>query len=444
MEVTISVEQAKNDELCNGISNDLPNVTSDSEECVKSLSQRAAGKFITFTRGKAPSSHEKDMAWSCIQKYCTEWFGFERKDTTADLIITDQENTTTKYLDGQRILIVHDDMSCATKQEGKHYRHAIGKICNPIGPFKLARSILALLDQEIVMPEETQKSTRQIDVGTQTPLGSPEERTVMNGIILTDYGFTPSLPSIPDAININEEKPTRTTATSTWNKQQQLAANHVFASLSALSINPTPLQPSSTDTQSPTFPFFPQPEMTLTLPQPKVLSPPPSTTTTPPSNGLHILAVDDNALNLQLLHRYLLKRVGDTIVTARNGLEAVEAVKSLPKGDGFDVIFMDISMPEMDGFEATRLIRSYEISQSIEMDEEIDGRGVSPTIEKKDGRKNGGRKEGRSYIVALTGLASRRDRDLAEECGFDEFLTKPISFKKIGGLLGGISGVVTG
>lgn len=444
MEVSIPVEQSKHDELFNGISNDLPNVNSDSEECIKSLPQRAAEKIITFTRGNAPSSYAKDMAWSCIQTYCTEWFGFQNKDTTADLIITDQENTTTEYLDGQRILIIHDDMSCATKQEGKHYRHAIGKICNPIGPFKLARSILRLLDQEIIIPEETQKSTRQIDVGTQTPLGSPEERTVMNEIILTDYGFTPSLPSIPDAFNINEEKQTRTTATSPWNNQQQSAANHVFASLSGLSINPTPLQPSSTDTTSPTFPFFPPPKMTLTLPQPKNLTPPPSTTTTPPSNGLHILAVDDNTLNLQLLHRYLLRRAGDTIVTARNGLEAVEAVRSLSKGDGFDVIFMDISMPEMDGFEATRLIRSYEISQSVERDEEIDGRVVSPAYEKENERESGVRRRERSYIVALTGLASRRDRDLARECGFDDFLTKPISFKKIGGLLGGISGVVTG
>jgi DNA-binding response OmpR family regulator len=50
-----------------------------------------------------------------------------------------------------------------------------------------------------------------------------------------------------------------------------------------------------------------------------------------------------------------------------------------------------------------------------------------------------GKQEKRAYIVALTGLASRRDRDLAEECGFDNFLTKPISFKRIGELLRGLS-----
>jgi CheY-like chemotaxis protein len=53
-----------------------------------------------------------------------------------------------------------------------------------------------------------------------------------------------------------------------------------------------------------------------------------------------------------------------------------------------------------------------------------------------------GDKEGeseRAYIVALTGLASRKDRDQAEESGFDDFLTKPISFAKIGELLKRVS-----
>lgn len=87
-------------------------------------------------------------------------------------------------------------------------------------------------------------------------------------------------------------------------------------------------------------------------------------------------------------------------------------------GEGFDVVFMDISMPAMDGFEATRLIREFE--------REEEGRG----------------KKGKAYVVALTGLASRRDRDEAVSSGFDEFLTKPIGFGMIGELLGRLSGRV--
>ena len=53
----------------------------------------------------------------------------------------------------------------------------------------------------------------------------------------------------------------------------------------------------------------------------------------------------------------------------------------------------------------------------------------------------GGREgRNRAFIVALTGLASRRDRDQAEQSGFDDFLTKPMSFKRIGELLDRLSG----
>jgi CheY-like chemotaxis protein len=164
--------------------------------------------------------------------------------------------------------------------------------------------------------------------------------------------------------------------------------------------------------------------MTLILPHnPKIITPPPDPPT--PSNTLHILAVDDNTLNLQLLHRYLLKRGGDTIVTAMNGVEAVDAVRNSNKA--FDVVFMDISMPEMDGFEATRVIRAYERNQ---MQQDLKILDEKPIVEIKQVDTGKG-----AYIVALTGLASRRDRDMAQECGFDDFWTKPISFKRIGELL---------
>ncbi|KAE9378835.1 hypothetical protein N431DRAFT_148177 [Stipitochalara longipes BDJ] len=435
VEVTIPVEKADDLRHVDGIINDPPNA--DPQQCIRILRNRAAGKSVTFLPGNATSA-TSHISWSCIERYCTEWFGFiAKKDASADLIITDGEGAH-KYDDGQRALIVHDDMACSTKIEGLHHRHAIGKICNPIGPFKLARSLLALLDQEIIIPQATQNYINMTDAGTQTPLGSPEERTIMNGIILTDYGFIPPSPSaVPGPATIKEPE-SASSALTTWNVPHHQSTNQTFASIATMSFH-SPSPPSSTTSlPSPTFTTFRPPTMKLTLPSPKIITPPPDLITKPSSSSLHILAVDDNALNLQLLHRYLLKRQGDTIVTARNGVEAVEAVKSLGERKGFDVIFMDISMPEMDGFEATRLIRSYENTQYAQLNEnnEVFEEECNGEME---GDETGNKKRIGAYIVALTGLASRRDRDLAQECGFDDFLTKPISFKRIGELLRGLS-----
>ena len=429
VEVTIPVEKPVDIQHVNGTSTDP--LDADPQESISNLRNRAAGKSISFVRGNASSATSR-IFWSCIQRYCTEWFGFiESKETSADLTVTDGEDTT-NYNDGQRILIIHDDMACLTNTQRGHHRHAVGKICNPIGPFKLARSLLALLDQEISLPQVTQNYVNQMDAGTQTPLGSPEERTIMNGIILTDYGFTfPSLSSVPEQATIDRPGSTSSLA---WNGPPQKSGNQTFGSLATTSFHSPSLSSSTTTLPSPINPTHRSPIMKLTLPKPKILTPPPNPITKPTSSSLHVLAVDDNALNLQLLYRYLLKREGDTIVTARNGIEAVEAVKSLRDKKSFDVIFMDISMPEMDGFEATRLIRSYENTQNFQSD---DGNEKVVFEEKWDSER--GKGGNGAYIVALTGLASRRDRDLAQECGFDDFLTKPISFKRIGELLRGLS-----
>ena len=72
--------------------------------------------------------------------------------------------------------------------------------------------------------------------------------------------------------------------------------------------------------------------------------------------GLHILVVEDNKIN-QLVVSKILKRKGVSISLANHGLEALEQVE---KTD-FDLILMDIQMPEMDGYRATAEIRRHPI-----------------------------------------------------------------------------------
>ncbi len=112
--------------------------------------------------------------------------------------------------------------------------------------------------------------------------------------------------------------------------------------------------------------------------------------------NIPILVVEDNLIN-QKVTSSIIEKLGYPVTIANNGQEAVE----LCKEDNFSIIFMDLSMPEMDGFEATSLIRKSE----------------------KDGF--------RSTIIAVTGHAFIEHRQRCEEVGIDDFLTKPYDLFKL-------------
>ena len=120
--------------------------------------------------------------------------------------------------------------------------------------------------------------------------------------------------------------------------------------------------------------------------------------------GLRFLLVDDNHINLKILVSYA-KKLGRQYETATNGREALDAY--LMKPEQYCCIFMDISMPVMDGFEATRRIRSFEHEWELK-----------PVT-----------------IFALTGLASANAQQEAAQSGIDLFVTKPVRLKELGRIL---------
>jgi signal transduction histidine kinase/CheY-like chemotaxis protein len=122
-----------------------------------------------------------------------------------------------------------------------------------------------------------------------------------------------------------------------------------------------------------------------------------------PSAMLSVLLVEDNAVNQRLAARLLEKR-GHRVVVTGNGLEALAALEK----DDFDLVFMDVQMPEMDGLEATAAIRKIE-----------EGGGKHQTV------------------IALTAHAMKGDEERCLAAGMDGYLSKPIRPQELDAILEG-------
>ena len=108
---------------------------------------------------------------------------------------------------------------------------------------------------------------------------------------------------------------------------------------------------------------------------------------------LHLLVAEDNLINAKVLG--LFNKFGHTHDHVLNGLEACEAVKA----EQYDAILMDMQMPEMDGLEATRHIRTRE-----------EEHGTKP-----------------SPIIALTANAMGEDEQRCRDAGMNDFVPKPVT-----------------
>jgi signal transduction histidine kinase/DNA-binding NarL/FixJ family response regulator/HPt (histidine-containing phosphotransfer) domain-containing protein len=127
-----------------------------------------------------------------------------------------------------------------------------------------------------------------------------------------------------------------------------------------------------------------------------------SASVSPAFAGRRALVVDDHSVN-QLLASKLLQTLGMDVQAVADGERALQTVQE----GQCDVVLMDIQMPGMDGWQATRLIRQWELAQAA----------------------------GRIPIIALTAHASAADREKSLACGMDGYLTKPVSIEALAGAL---------
>ena len=116
--------------------------------------------------------------------------------------------------------------------------------------------------------------------------------------------------------------------------------------------------------------------------------------------GRCILLVEDNELNSEIAVE-ILNEYGFLVDTAKNGAEAVEKVKNSTPGN-YDLVLMDVQMPVMNGYEATKEIRARDNPALA---------GIT--------------------ILAMTANAFDEDRKKALECGMDGFLSKPIVIEEL-------------
>jgi PAS domain S-box-containing protein len=138
---------------------------------------------------------------------------------------------------------------------------------------------------------------------------------------------------------------------------------------------------------------------------------PEQTPSTAPAPGLSVLVAEDNAINA-LLMRSLLTRLGHHAVIATNGEAALESwLAAKSAGAPYDLVLMDIQMPQLDGIEATKQIRARE----------------------------GGQPGRRTPVLALTANTLVEDRCACFEAGMDGFLIKPLDREKLTEALAGLA-----
>jgi signal transduction histidine kinase/CheY-like chemotaxis protein len=346
--------------------------------------KRAAIWGIDYT------SLDKYQFWSSIARYTTDWYGLQLvscSDKDIDVLFAIEDDIITGQLHEfpaalPSLLIFCNESSNHGDPlvRWSHIAESLAIIRGPCGPQKLVRGLVGCLNlkqalvlnskdhqPEFIVPERPKLTkaalqTKEFVVFESQSQGLPNENSNSpSASNASDVGVTARGISAPDLKTDNSLIHT---------------SSGIYSRMSMTSSAPSS-DSSIVNTSS------------MNQDRPR------------------ILVVDDNLINLSLLVTYLKKRNVTILDKAEDGQTAVTLAERMP--GGYDIIFMDMSMPVMDGFEATRAIRAIE--------------------EEREGSD-------RAKIIAFTGLTSTTHESKAMGAGVSMFLTKPVSFKEVSRILG--------
>ncbi|PVH76709.1 hypothetical protein DL98DRAFT_283823 [Cadophora sp. DSE1049] len=323
------------------------------EDPVESVRRRAGGRTASILGFDALSGRSELQLRALaglkatMAKYLSEWFGFKLvpKGEAADIAIADESAylneavSETRY--GMLLILCSSGARRDIFPSRLHTGQIVEFVSKPCGPHRLAKALLNCLDTEDGTPHTPNHERSSIGF-------SP---TVLNLI------RTPSLSKT--VTNTSLAEPGSSTPTPLHERRAASAAA-VADSESAKTSEPMNLgtTPSAHISKTSSTPQIPH-SVTSDLGDLKPRSP--DVVPEVPRKPVMLL-VEDNPVNMMLLATYMKKNKWE-FEKASNGLLALEAFRETP--GGFDVIFMDVSMPVMTGYESTRHIRMIETERRL-------------------------------------------------------------------------------
>ncbi|KAL2063968.1 hypothetical protein VTL71DRAFT_4462 [Oculimacula yallundae] len=481
----------------------------ESEDSVQSVRRRAGGRSVSILgfddlSGKSKQHLDAIAALKAsMAKYSSEWFGLKLVaiGEPADIAIVDESaylNQTvseTKY--GMLLILCSNGARRDIFPSRLDTGQIVEFVSKPCGPHRLAKALLNCLDTEDGTPHSPREE-RVSNKGPQFEAILPEKAlatAVSNGSRLigdlqSSIGFSPTVLNLLQTPSLS-----KTLGAASLADTDALKPLHSRRNANTIA--------SKTESASPS-------KKTLTLSDPPRTSPHvaesgtmllqeveakyPISTKLPPRKPVMLL-VEDNPVNMMLLATYM-KKNGWEFEKASNGLIALEAFRERP--GGFDVIFMDVSMPVMTGYESTKHIRMIETERRLAYEHQNQLQTQSPFLSLGSGPPSSFpfnlptpsisshassispcqlpptssnpsqspllpppprhshpsiplspsdlatrlelpllKLNSPALIIALTGFSSQKDQEMAFEAGVDIFMTKPVRFREVGRILEG-------